>query len=109
MAPNFGIETYVNARTGRHCKVPKVPPTPSRARTEYCNSLGFRGTQLFNILPKYLRDLHVDANVFKKHLDAWLSKIPDEPTSRQETRMRAAASNSLIHQKPTTETGLQKR
>lgn len=99
IVPNFGIESYTNKRTGRHCIVPRTPNLPSRCRTRYCNSLGFRGPQLFNILPKDLRDLHaVDVGVFKTRLDLFLSGVPDEPTSRQEAQMRAAASNSLMHQ-----------
>ena len=102
LAPNFGIEGYKNPRRGGHCAVPKVSPSPSRVRNRYCNSLGFRGPQLFNILPKQLRDLHgVDVDVFKRKLENLLSEIPDEPTSRQETQLRAATSNSLIHQRPT--------
>ena len=103
IAPNFGIESYINPRTGRHCKVPKVPTFSSKARTIYCSSLGFRGPQLFNSLPRELRDLQgVGVDTFKKHLDNLLSRVPDEPTSRQETQRRTATSNSLLHQKPTT-------
>ena len=102
LVPNFGITSYNNPRTGRHCTVPKVPTASSKVRTIYSNSLGFKGPQLFNSLPKDLRNLHgVGVEVFKKRLDALLSTIPDEPTSRQETQKRVAASNSLLHQRPT--------
>ena len=81
LAPNFGIESWSSPRTGRHCVVPKVPSSASRVRTKYCSSLGFKGTQLFNMLPKTLRNLQgVDVDVFKKRLDILLSEIPDEPT-----------------------------
>ncbi|CAI9729991.1 Hypothetical predicted protein [Octopus vulgaris] len=102
MAPNFGIESYTNPKIGHHCTVPKVPPIPSSVKTMYCNSLGFIGPQLFNILPKHFRDqCGVGIDVFKKHL--LLSKVPDEPTSWQETQKRAALSNPLLYQKPVTE------
>ena len=101
LVPNFGIKYYTNDRTGRHCIVPKVPSTPSKFRTRYCNSLGFRGPQLFNTLPQKLRNLHkVEVEVFKKEVDTLLSTIPDEPTARHEVQTRAAETNSLMHQLP---------
>ncbi|WP_347046854.1 hypothetical protein, partial [Escherichia coli] len=58
LVPNFGIASYTNPRTGRHCTVPTVPTIQSKAGYIYCNSLGFKGPQLFNSLLKDLRDLH---------------------------------------------------
>ena len=62
-------------------------------------SLTVRGAQIFNLLPKSLRGLnsqHVD--LFKNHLDIFLSSIPDQPTV---TGLgRGAETNSLLHQLP---------
>ena len=99
LVPNFGIDSCSSPRTGRRCIVPKIPSSSSRMRTQYCNSLGFRGPQLFNALPQRIRDLRgVDISVFKASLDNFLTAVPDEPTPRGESRMRAAATNSLLHQ-----------
>ncbi|GAB1597390.1 hypothetical protein Ahia01_000015400, partial [Argonauta hians] len=70
IAPNFGIEGYTNPRTGRWCVIPRIPSLPSRTRTQYCNSLGFKGPRLFNALPQYIRDIQGDdVEVFKILLD----------------------------------------
>lgn len=59
---------------------------------------GFKMSQLFNIILKYLRDLHdVDVSVFKTNLDLLLSSVPDEPTSQQGVQMRVETPNSLMH------------
>lgn len=55
--PNFDTNSYRNARTGHHCTVPKIQTMPLCFRTSNCN-LGFKCSQLFNILPRSLRDLH---------------------------------------------------
>lgn len=55
---NIRIENYANSRTGSHCRKPKIPPSPSKYRTKYCNNLNFKGPQHFNIPPKCLRDLY---------------------------------------------------
>ena len=60
-------------------------------------SLSVRGCQLFNIIPRGLRDLnHGTVEKFKSGLDAWLSTIPDEPSIPD--RQRAALTNSLLDQ-----------
>ncbi|CAI9722670.1 Hypothetical predicted protein [Octopus vulgaris] len=80
LVPDFSIEYYTNARTGHYCIVPKVPSTPSKFRTRFCNSFRFKGAQLFSALPQKLRNLHkVEVNVFKTKLDILLYTILDEP------------------------------
>lgn len=71
---------------------PYYSKTSSWVRTMYWDSLVFR---LFNPLPKHLTDLHgVRVKVFKQQFDFLLSKIPYEAISRQETKKKAAVSNS---------------
>ena len=63
------------------------------------NSLAVKGAQMFNLLPENIRTMnseHID--IFKNHLDIFLSNIPDQPTM---TGLgRAADSNSLLDQLP---------
>ena len=81
--------------------IPKtvVRAAPSVVRNARERSLGVRGAHIFNLLPENLRSTntnHVD--LFKNHLDVFLSSIPDQPTV---TGLgRAAESNSLLHQLP---------
>ena len=73
--------------------------SPAAVRKARESSLGVKGARIFNLLPASLRDLnskHVDT--FKSNLDAYLSKVPDQPTVGG--RVRAAESNSLLHQIP---------
>ena len=62
-------------------------------------TLAVKGVALFNLCPKGLRDMaseHQDR--FKDNLDAWLSEIPDQPTTPG--CQRAATTNSLLDQIP---------
>lgn len=87
-----------NSRTGRYCIIPKAPILPSRYRTRYRKNSSIKDAQLFNILPQSLQGLHgVDVGFLKTELDLLQSRVLDKPTSRQETQMRAAKSNFLIH------------
>ena len=78
---------------------PIVKTAPTMVRNARERSLGVRGAQIFNLLPENLRGTdseHVD--LFKNHLDVFLSSIPDQPTVTG--LVRGAESNSLIHQIP---------
>ena len=66
-------------------------------------SLQVRGAQVFNIIPRALRDIIVGSpELFKSKLDEWLATIPDQPTIPD--RPRVAASNSLLDQVPLVQT-----
>ena len=73
--------------------------SPAIVRKARENTLGVRGSRIFNLLPDSIRTLntqHIDR--FKNNLDIFLENIPDEPTV---TGLgRAAESNSLLHQLP---------
>ena len=76
--------------------VARAPAMVRRARE---SSLGFKGANIFNILPGHIRILnseHVDT--FKTELDTFLSLVPDQPTIGGHPR--AAETNSLLHQIP---------
>ena len=87
-------------RRGRVMVVsPLINRGPASLRKAKESSLQVRGAQLFNILPRALRDIMTGTpEQFKKQLDDWLSSIPDQPTIPG--RQRAASSNSLLDQVP---------
>ena len=92
--------TSTGPRRGR-LAVPRVverkAPAPVRKAKEA--SLAVRGVQIFNLLPDTLRSMNSDhVEMFKNHLDVFLSSVPDQPTV---TGLgRAASTNSLMHQLP---------
>ena len=72
---------------------------PAMIRNAREHSLGFRGARIFNLLPEANRTINTEhVDLFKNHLNVFLSSIPDQPTM---TRLgRAAETNSLLHQLP---------
>ena len=72
-----------------------APATVRRARER---SLSVRGARIFNLLPASLRSEEGDFDLFKNHLDIFLSGVPDQPT--MPGLARAAATNSLLDQFP---------
>ena len=102
-APNCGIEIAPeNKRLGRKCKIPSLVPNGRRAiQTLRENSFQINGARLFNCLPKKLREIQKDQDMFKSELDIFLQTIPDEPrigslAPRATCRTTAKQSNSLI-------------
>ena len=87
-------------RTGRKAQPATVKRSaPAAVRNARAASITVKGAQLFNLMPASLRNSdHGDIDMFKNHLDHYLSNIPDQPTTPG--MGRAAASNSLIHQVP---------
>ena len=74
---------------------------PAQVRHAKEISLGFKGANLFNLLPSNIRNLNSNnVDTFKAKLDMFLSQIPDQPTVGGQAR--AALSNSLLHQIPMT-------
>ena len=85
-------------RRGRIVEVAQHHPSaPASVRKARESSLSVHGAQIFNLLPRDLRDTNTGSvDHFKARLDDWLQSIPDQPTIPG--RQRAAASNSLIDQ-----------
>ena len=53
----------------------------------------------FNSMPKHLRNItEVTTDTFKRHLDNWLLKIPDQPKCRGYARLVSSKSNTLYDQ-----------
>ena len=92
--------TNPDSRTGRKdvpYQVHRSAPACVRKARE--SSLKVKGVQLFNLLPVQLRNSeHGDVEMFKNHLDIYLNNIPDQPTIGG--LVRAAQTNSLLHQIP---------
>lgn len=58
-------------------------------------SVSFQGFRLFNILPRYIRDLSSSVEVFKKTLDLYLCEIEDMPRIPGYNTQTRAESNSV--------------
>ena len=72
---------------------------PASVRKARERTLAVKGVQLFNLLPTQLRNSeHGDVEMFKNHLDIYISNIPDQPTTSG--LVRGAQTNSLLHQVP---------
>jgi ribonucleases P/MRP protein subunit RPP40 len=100
LVPNCGLTFRTNARTGIHAEVPKLnSKSPNLLKKMRTQSFQYMAPTLYNLLPTTLRKTFCEPNplvIFKRQLDAILSTVPDEPTVLG--MMRAARSNSLVHQ-----------
>ena len=79
ISPNCGLEMTYNERRGREVK---IPPIKSKGTVQSLRESSFQvmGPRLFNSLPKSLRNLQKGSiEDFKRKLDQYLEKIPDEP------------------------------
>lgn len=98
---NGGIRNICSPRNGRTC----ILPTLSRSSKQLAKlreaSLSYHGSQLFNALPKEIRNITgCSVNVFKSALDSYLNNIDDKPLVTGYTASRITVSNSLIHMIP---------
>ena len=98
LVTGYHLPFQQNERRGRHVAVPPMAThSPSAVRKAREASLQVKGARLFNLIPMDLRNMSgVSVDMFKSGIDAWLSKIPDQPTIPG--RQRAALTNSLIDQ-----------
>ena len=72
---------------------------PSKVQNARESTLAVHGVRLFNLLPASLRNENCgDFELFKNHLDIFLSQVPDQPTTAG--LGRAAKTNSLFDQIP---------
>ena len=98
LVPNVGVTMRSHIRLGRLCHVPYAN---NRARAMVRNLknsfITVRGPQLFNSLPKSVRELsRVSVDTFKNNLDTFLRSLPDEPPIPG--YHRRAVSNSVMDQ-----------
>ena len=112
LAPNLSVNTIksvYNERRGRLCVIPNLPRSicSSKLRTIREKSFGVSGPQLFNLLPKKVRNISdVSVDTFKHNVDMFLRSIPDQPSVPGYVAQRAAATNSLRDMVPYAERDL---
>ena len=86
-------------RNGRHCEIPPLGRgAMRRIQTQNDNSFFIKGPRLFNCVSKEVRECDDSPDVFKRKLDKFLMKIPDQPSGSGGAYSRQAATNSLLHQ-----------
>ena len=74
------IRTREHHRFGTQCVVQRLPPrAPTRVETIHSNYLTTKGPTLFNALPREIREARGSPDAFKKRLDKFLQRLPDEP------------------------------
>ena len=98
LAMGYQLSSFSSHRRGR-CVVirPYKRSAPAAVRTAREASLSVRGSSLFNLLPRTIRDITTGGvDQFKAELDSWLATVPDQPSIPG--RQRAAKSNSLLDQ-----------
>ena len=97
--PSSKFKTSTSLRNGRKCVIPTIiKSATTRISSLREGSLAVNGAQLFNALPRHIRDITgVEVPEFKKKLDEFLSSIPDQPQSPGYTAARQAESNSLLY------------
>ena len=99
LVSGYDLQWQWSDRRGRYAvPAPLARGAPAAVRRARECSLGVRGARLFNLLPASLRNETGNFIKFKKHLDIFLSGVPDQPTVPG--LARAAASNSLLDQLP---------
>ena len=83
IVPNCGLyqSESTSERAGRKCTIPTVKSTTRQSvKTLRWQSFQVHGPQLFNSLPKYIRNMSKCGVLdFKEALDMYLTKIPDQP------------------------------
>ena len=104
MVPNisgtYGLQFYNSKRHGCMCRIPSYPLYHNKAVVARNASFALTASRLWNILPKYIRDLSgLKLIAFKRRLDKTLILYPDEPRSSSTGRYtdsNGRVSNSLI-------------
>ena len=104
--PNPGIvNTYYEERTGIKVKSKVNLRAPAWVKNARVASFFNRAPKLYNILPRYLRDpkyivepTKENIDDFKKEVDKFLSRIPDQPYTQGREKERVALTNSILDQ-----------
>ena len=79
--PNCEVDLATqNERLGRKIKIPSLKKNGRQAvQTLREQSFQINGARLFNSLPKKIRNITKDQELFKASLDEYLSSVPDQP------------------------------
>ena len=101
MVPNIGgtightVKTRKHPRHGTQC-VTQYPTNRNPAESLQESAITVFGLQLYNLLPKYLRDIKsVKTEKFKFELDKFLDTIPDQP--KMPNYVTASGSNRILN------------
>ena len=98
--PQIGeLKAIIHKRNGRLCYMSNIKSSASaRIKTIRHGSFSIHAPQLFNSLPKDIRNISgCSVDVFKRELDKYLQRIPDEPLIKGYVQFRRAESNSILH------------
>ena len=100
LCDGYDVQWQWNQRRGRSAVIPPIKRSASsKVQRTRERSFKVHAARLFNLLPMNIRNENSgDYELFKNHLDIFLSRIPDQPTTAGLTR--AASTNSLLHQIP---------
>ena len=94
-----GIKSQRLPRLGRTCYRRVLDSSSQRHKKILAASFLNVGPRLFNSLPKDIRDLTgCSTEVFKRKLDKFLQRLPDEPPIPHAPATRGARSNSIPDQ-----------
>jgi hypothetical protein len=104
--PNPGIvDTYYEERSGIRVKSKLNFRAPGWVKTARISSFFNIAPKLYNILPRYLRDPNYiveptkdNIDAFKKEVDNFLGRIPDQPYTQGREKERVALTNSILDQ-----------
>ena len=95
----YNLKWHRSDRRGLYAvPAPLARGAPAAVRRARERSLAVKGARIFNLLPASLRNEEGDFDLFKNHLDIFLSGVPDQPT--MPGLVRAAVTNSLLDQLP---------
>ena len=96
--PNPGFKIKNNERTGPTLEIPLKKRESAIPDSIFDRNLISRGSKLFNILPKYIREyIGTDnINTVKRKLDNFLESVPDQPSCAK--IQKEAKSNSILDQ-----------
>ena len=90
------IKTRKHQRHGTQCVI-QYPTNRNPAQSLQENAITVFGPLLYNLLPKYLRDIEsVKTEKSKFELDKFLDTIPDQP--KMLNYVTASGSNSILDQ-----------
>ena len=99
VSETHGLQFHPNERHGCVCNVPKFPLYNNKAVKARNRSFALTASQLWNSLPKAVRDITgVSVDTFKRKLDSILKYYPDEPRCSATgvyTNSQGRTSNSL--------------
>ena len=87
LVPDIGLKYPDNSITrNRDTLLPiTLTATTEAIKTKLRDSLLYNGVRIFNSIPLTIRNIQNDYCEFKKQLDLYLSKIPDQPATKDLT------------------------